>query len=75
VYIWWEWFPAKILDVRPTELIAVKNRSHNDIKLFSGCRKVSFLIRLAASWPAGPLKPAAVSTSHPVNQSTSQLIN
>jgi len=26
---WWEWLPATIIDVDPTGLIAVKNRSHN----------------------------------------------
>jgi hypothetical protein len=34
--------------VSPTELIAVKNRSHNFFKLFSGSKKVSSSIKLTA---------------------------
>jgi hypothetical protein len=44
----WEWFVTTITDVDPTELIAVKNRSHKIPKLTSGFKKASFSIKLVA---------------------------
>jgi hypothetical protein len=37
---WWEWFLTTIADVDSTEFIAVGNRSHNRLKLFSGSLNV-----------------------------------
>jgi len=37
-----------MIDVGPTDLIAVANRSHNIFKLFSGSEAVSFSFKLAS---------------------------
>jgi hypothetical protein len=38
----WEWFSTTIIDVGPTDLIAVGNRSHHILKLFSGSKMFLF---------------------------------
>ena len=36
VYVWWEWFLTTITDFDQAVYIAVKNRSHNTVKLCPG---------------------------------------
>jgi hypothetical protein len=47
--VWWEWFLTTILTVGPTEFLAVENRSHNFIELFSGYKDAGSSIKLATS--------------------------
>jgi hypothetical protein len=63
VNAWWEWFLTTITDAGPTELIAVKNRSHKILKLLSDSKKVSFSIKLVAL-PYKLRRPAAVLTTN-----------
>jgi len=53
VNAWWEWFLTTIIDVDPTEFIAVGNRSHKIFKLFPGTKKSSSSIRLTISADSG----------------------
>jgi hypothetical protein len=41
-YAWWERLPITIVNVGPTEFIAVGNRSHNIFNLCSGTIKLLF---------------------------------
>jgi len=54
VHAWWEWFLTTILDVGPTEFIAVANRSHNFFKRCSDTKKFP----LQSNWPL-PARGAA----------------
>jgi hypothetical protein len=54
----WEWFATTILDVGPTDLIAVANRSHTIFKLFSGSKNF-FSDQTECRRPESALTPEA----------------